>query len=305
MDDNLADSVVETSESEVEEVFEDQSETEDDSTEVAEEGSEEPDEAEDGEESEQEDDQPEGESVLETVDVEYDGEQYKLPPKLKDAFMREQDYTVKTQTLAAEKHDFQQYMEATQANQQSMANLAAIDQQLQSYQEYDWNSAFDADITSATKLQHQMQQLQSQREQLVGTIQQGEQQRKALRHDNMVKVAQRTDAQLKKEIPNWGEGRKSELGRFAVETMGFPAEMVAQAVTPPEILALHYAEIGYQTVQKVKNAKKPKGSKVVEVKPSKNLKPKKQSAPKSLSNVSDPNAYRELRMAQKRKNMKG
>ena len=219
--------------------------------------------------------------------------------------MREQDYTVKTQTLAAEKHDFQQYMEATQANQQSMANLAAIDQQLQSYQEYDWNSAFDADITSATKLQHQMQQLQSQREQLVGTIQQGEQQRKALRHDNMVKVAQRTDAQLKKEIPNWGEGRKSELGRFAVETMGFPAEMVAQAVTPPEILALHYAEIGYQTVQKVKNAKKPKGSKVVEVKPSKNLKPKKQSAPKSLSNVSDPNAYRELRMAQKRKNMKG
>ena len=305
MDDNLADSVVETSESEVEEVFEDQSETEDDSTEVAEEGSEEPDEAEDGEESEQEDDQPEGESVLETVDVEYDGERYKLPPKLKDAFMREQDYTVKTQTLAAEKQDFQQYMEATQANQQSMANLAAIDQQLQSYQEYDWNSAFDADITSATKLQHQMQQLQSQREQLVGTIQQGEQQRKALRHDNMVKVAQRTDAQLKKEIPNWGEGRKSELGRFAVETMGFPAEMVAQAVTPPEILALHYAEIGYQTVQKVKNAKKPKGSKVVEVKPSKNLKPKKQSAPKSLSNVSDPNAYRELRMAQKRKNMKG
>ena len=305
MDDNLADSVVETSESEVEEVFEDQSETEDDSTEVAEEGSEEPDEAEDGEESEQEDDQPEGESVLETVDVEYDGEQYKLPPKLKDAFMREQDYTVKTQTLAAEKHDFQQYMEATQANQQSMANLAAIDQQLQSYQEYDWNSAFDADITSATKLQHQMQQLQSQREQLVGTIQQGEQQRKALRHDNMVKVAQRTDAQLKKEIPNWGEGRKSELGRFAVETMGFPAEMVAQAVTPPEILALHYAEIGYQTVQKVKNAKKPKGSKVVEVKPSKNLKPKKQSAPKSLSNVSDPNAYRELRMAQKRKTLKG
>ena len=305
MNDNLADSVVETSESEVEEVSEDQSETEDDSTEVAEEGSEEPDEAEDGEESEQEDDQPEGESVLETVDVEYDGEQYKLPPKLKDAFMREQDYTVKTQTLAAEKHDFQQYMEATQANQQSMANLAAIDQQLQSYQEYDWNSAFDADITSATKLQHQMQQLQSQREQLVGTIQQGEQQRKALRHDNMVKVAQRTDAQLKKEIPNWGEGRKSELGRFAVETMGFPAEMVAQAVTPPEILALHYAEIGYQTVQKVKNAKKPKGSKVVEVKPSKNLKPKKQSAPKSLSNVSDPNAYRELRMAQKRKNMKG
>ena len=305
MDDNLADSVVETSESEVEEVSQDQSETEDYSTEVVEENSEEPDEADDGEESEQEDDQPEMESILETVDVEYDGEQYKLPPKLKDAFMREQDYTVKTQTLASEKQDFQQYMEATNANQQGIANLAAIDLQLKNYQDYDWNSAFDNDITSATKMQHQMQQLQQQRSQLVGTIQQAEQRRTELRHENMVRTAQRTDAQLAKEIPNWGENRKVELGRFAVEVMGFPEAMVASAVTPSEIKALHYAEIGYRTEQKVKNAKKQKGTKTAQVEPSKSLKAKKQSAPKSLSNVSDPNAYRELRMAQKRKNMKG
>tara|TARA_R110000737_G_scaffold80812_1_gene113119 strand:- start:66 stop:983 length:918 start_codon:yes stop_codon:yes gene_type:complete len=305
MDDNLADSVVETSESEVEEVSQDQSETEDYSTEVVEENSEEPDEADDGEESEQEDDQPEMESILETVDVEYDGEQYKLPPKLKDAFMREQDYTVKTQALASEKQDFQQYMEATNANQQGIANLAAIDLQLKSYQAYNWDSAFDNDITSATKMQHQMQQLQQQRSQLVGTIQQAEQRRTELRHENMVRTAQRTDAQLAKEIPNWGENRKVELGRFAVEVMGFPEAIVSSAVTPSEIKALHYAEIGYRTEQKVKNAKKQKGTKTAQVEPSKSLKAKKQSAPKSLSNVSDPNAYRELRMAQKRKTLKG
>jgi hypothetical protein len=312
-DDEDVGSVPETSTADVEEVQTDQPETDDQASEsVSEDADDQPEEASnDDDESEQDDEQPEAGSDPDTVKVEYDGEEYEVPKRLKDAVMATKDYTEKTQALGderrsyeAEKADFTQYMEATKAQSDQLANLAAMDQQLQSFQAYDWNAAFDADITSATKLQHQMQQLQSNREQLVQTIQQGETQRQGVQHENMVRTAERTDARLAQEVTGWGEEMKSELGKFAVD-MGFPADAVSNAVTYPEINVLRLAQIGWKTEQQVKSAVKSKDRKVVAVKPSKNLKPKRQSAPKTLSNVSDPGAYRELRLAQKRKQAKG
>ena len=116
----------------------------------------------------------------------------------------------------------------------------------------------------------------------------------------MVRIAEKTDARLSKEVTGWGDEMKADLGKFAVD-MGLPADMVSRAVTYPEINILRLAQIGYKTENQVKAAVKSKDNKVVRVKPSKNLKPKRQSAPKSLSNVTDPVAYRELRLAQKRK----
>ena len=271
--------------------------------------SEEPEETEDdGEESEEGDEQPQEGSDPELVTVEYDGEEYEVPKRLKDGLMATKDYTEKTQVLAedrrnyeAERQDFSQYMEASKANSDQLANLAALDRQLQSYQAYDWNAAFDADITSATKLQHQFQQLQQQRESLVGQVQQSEQQRTQLQHENLVRTAQRTDAAMAKKIPNWGDARKSELGKFAVETLGFPAQMVSNAVTEAEIMALHYAEVGYKTMQQVANASKADKKPKVVVLPSKDIKPKRQAAPKTLSNVRDPEEYRKLRIAQRQR----
>jgi hypothetical protein len=313
IDDETVGSVSETSTAEVEEVQTDQPDTDDQASESVTETSDEdqPAEAEDGDEAEQDDEQPETGSDPDTVKVEYDGEEYEVPKRVKDAIMATKDYTEKTQALSderksyeAEKADFTQYMEASKAQSDQMANLAAIDQQLQSFQAYDWNAAFDADITSATKLQHQMQQLQSNREQLVQTIQHGETERQRVQHENMVRTAERTDAKLAQEVTGWGDEMKSGLGKFAVD-MGLPADMVSRAVTYPEINILRLAQIGYRTEQQVKSAVKSKDKKVVEVVPSKNLKPKRQSAPKTLSNVTDPVAYRELRMAQKRKSAKG
>lgn len=312
VDNDFVGSVAESSTPEAAEVVTDQAEAEDQVSEsVGEEADEEPAETEEGEEAEEGEEQPDEGSDLDTVRVEYDGEEYEVPKRLKDAVMATKDYTEKTSRLAeerrdyeAEKEDFSRYMEASTAQTTNMANLAAIDQQIKSFDAYDWNAAFDADITSATKLQHQAQQLQAQRGQLVGAIQQGEQQRQEAQHQNMVRIAERTDAKLASEVTGWGDEMKSDLGKFAVD-MGLPTAMVSNAVTYPEINLLRLAQIGYKTEQKVRNGAKTTNKKVVEIRPSKSLKPKRQGAPKSLSNVSDPQAYRELRMAQKRKQSKG
>jgi hypothetical protein len=125
MEVNLTDSVEDTSGSDVEEVETDQPETEEDTSESVEGDDDTPEEAsDDGEESEEGDEQPEEGSDPEIVTVEYDGEEYEVPKRLKDAVMATKDYTEKTQKLAedrryyeAEKNDFSQYMEASKHQQ--------------------------------------------------------------------------------------------------------------------------------------------------------------------------------------------
>jgi len=300
-EDDLVDSDEAPSTPEVEEVGDDQPETDVEASES------EPEEAEEGEESETEQEQPDEGSSPDIVEVDYDGEVYEVPKRIKDAIMATKDYTEKTQTLAeerkhyeAERADFSQYVDATRAQTDKLANLAAIDQQLQSFNQYDWNAAFDADITSATKLQHQAQQLQAQREHLSSEIQQAENERQSLQHQNRQRVAERTDKALSNKIPNWGAERKAVLGAFAVETLGLPAAMVQNAVTEPEIMALHLAEIGFRTTQQVK-AKAKQEAQPKKANPSVKLKAKRQSPPKTLSSAKTPEQYREMRLAEKRK----
>lgn len=313
MSEILADSVaVDTSVPETEEVVTDQPEVEEEVPESVADGDDTDDE-DDGEviEGSEDDEQAEQVSSPDAVDVEFEGETYSLPPKLKDALMREQDYTVKTQAHAdtvkaheAEKQDFKQYVEMTTANSTNMAQLTAIDNQLSQLAAYDWNAAYDNDITAATKLKNNEQQLIAQRQGLEKHINEQEQERQGLQHQNMVKTAQATDAQMLKEVPNWGDDRKTALGSFAVEKMGFTPDAVQKAVTKKEIMTLHYAEIGYNAVHKVKAAQAKAGKKVPQLEASKSIKPKRQSAPKTLSNVTDPVAYREMRLKQQRSNRK-
>lgn len=267
------------------------------------------DEVEEGDQPEEDDDTSEEvASTDDIVEVEYNGKVHKVPAELKDALMLTKDYTHKTQALAetrkqfeAEQQEFRQYVEASTAQSEKMAELKAIDQQLQQFQQYDWNSAYDADLAGATKLRHQMEQLGQQRNALVQDIQQTEGERQRLYNENLAKTAQRTDAQLKTEIPNWGDDLKAELGQFAVETMGFSADAVSKAVTPQEIKALYYAHVGYkaleQAKQKAAQAKQPKEVKA----PPKKVAPRRQKAPSDLSKISDPAAYREAYLARKRK----
>ncbi len=305
MADDQVDSVAEdTSTAEGEEVQEDQSEAEGNIPESDDEAPEEADE--DGEESEEGDEQPDEGSDPDLVTVELDGKEYKVPSRLKDAVMATKDYTQKTQALAEQRNaqvaretDFTQYMEASTAHADHMANLAAIDRQLGSFQAYDWNAAFDADITSATKLQHQYNALQQERDQVVGLVQQSEQQRQTAANDTMMRTAMRTDAQMAKELPNWGDKRKAELGTFAVEKLGFTPQQISRAVTPQEIKTLHYAELGFRMSQQVADATKAeKKPKATVLSPSKNIAPKRQTAPRTLSTVTSPDEYRKLRMAQ-------
>ena len=80
-------------------------------------------------------------------DVEYEGKQYKLPKELREALLRQADYTRKTQDLANQRRGIEQ--RALEVERQAeirlktvdqRAVLHGLDQQLKRYESADWNA---------------------------------------------------------------------------------------------------------------------------------------------------------------------
>lgn len=259
------------------------------------------------------DDQPDAESEPDTVTVEFDGEEYEVPSVLKDALMRDKDYTQKTQAHAEEvrertayfaerEENLRQYQQISQNQTAAVSYLQNIDQQLRQFEGFDWNRAFDEDLGQATKLKHQVEQLQAQRGQVVQQIEQGEQARQMKEQEYLATTAAQTRKDLARQFPTWDEKREAELTTFAKDVLGFTDQALARTVEFGHLKGLHYAEIGYRAEQEAKKAAKPAPK---PAKPLVKRRAKRNIAPKSLDRISDPNEYEKAYLAQKAKRAKG
>ena len=83
----------------------------------------------------------------ETFELELDGETHVLPAALKGAFLRQADYTRKTQELAehrraleAERRAMAEHRDAMQGELGDRAVLAALDRSLDEYEGVDWDA---------------------------------------------------------------------------------------------------------------------------------------------------------------------
>lgn len=123
---------------------------------------------------EQVDEQPEEQAQDETptedlVPVEFEGETFQVPAKLKDALLRQQDYTVKTQQVAEQRRavdDRAQYLEAKEAllgaAYEEATAYRAIQQQLEQFDALDWAKLAQSDMQQAYTLDLQRQELRRQ-----------------------------------------------------------------------------------------------------------------------------------------------
>lgn len=216
--------------------------------------------------------QPEHEADIESSEqeapdeeeVEYEGVKYKVPPQLKDALLRQADYTRKTQEVAeqrkqteAQAAEVRQRAEQQQRYVADIAEVLAVDKQLARYQQLDWQELIDQDPQGAMKLQHQMNQLQAKRAELAQNVTQKQQQDALNEQQELAKRVQEADAYFKREIPNWSDERSNQLMKYGME-LGIPAQTLSQAVIHQPALAklLHKAELYDQLARK--QATKPK-----------------------------------------------
>ena len=225
--------------------------------------------------------------VLDEEEVEYEGNKYKVPKELKDALMRQSDYTRKTQEVAEQRksieqqqQEFQRNVQVQQQFMQDHAQLYALDSQIQQFSNLNWDEMISNDPVEAMKLDRQYRTLMEMRGQATTRIQQAQ-------HELTLKSQQETaarleqgKAQLAKEITGWSPEMAKELAAFGKE-IGFSAEELGQIIDPRQVKVLHKAHLYDQLMKKAKPAA-PK----VEAKPVTKISSKTETARKDPDKMS-------------------
>lgn len=205
----------------------------------------------------------------ELSDVEYEGKQYKLPKELRDALLRQSDYTRKTQEVSEQRRQletvhqqFQESVKAQQANLQAYAQLTALDQQLGQYEKVDFQQWSDTDPIEAQKAYMTFNQLRSMRDNLAQNITAREQQAAFHKQQELAKQLEEGQRVLQREIKGWSPEYANELFTYAA-SQGYPEAELRQVYSPLHVKTLHKAYL-YDKLM-AKSSKQPKDT--VEVKP--------------------------------------
>lgn len=198
--------------------------------------------------------------VDDSEEVDYEGEKYKLPKKLKDALLRQQDYTQKTQAVAeqrkaieAQAEQVKQRAEMSQRYVAEYAEVLSIDKELAKYANLNWDQLTDADPVQAMKLDRQARELQQRRNEVVSSVTQKQQ---AYVHETQRETEKRLSegrAVLEREIKGWTPDTAKALSSFGKE-QGFTEQELAQVNDPRTVKLLHKAW-QYDQLMKAKTAK--------------------------------------------------
>jgi hypothetical protein len=223
-------------------------------------------------------------------EIDYDGEKYKVPKKLREAFLRQQDYTQKTQAVAEQRREVearQQYLaQQAQIQQQHIAEFAEVhnlNSQLQQYAQIDWNALIDSDPVQAMKLDRQMKELQQRRDYIAQSVHTKQQQAQLEMQRENAKRIQEGQAVLSREVNGWSPEVAKSLREFGKE-VGFSEEELAHVNDPRAVKLLHRA---WQLDQLMKKQAVPKDKPAPQEKPPVRITATKGTAAKDPSNMSD------------------
>lgn len=187
------------------------------------------------------------EAPLEAVEVEWDGKVYSIPPELQSAFMKNADYTQKTQELSAQRQAVElQAQEVRQAIEErefirsvdaERQQLAMIDSQLQQFKGLNWDEMTTEELT---RHGYQKQSLQEMRQDVLAALEQKQQkfvQERTAQHQEFITQGQQY---LSKKLNGWDKDKAVAVKQYAVG-LGFPEAEVSAVVNPLHVEVLYKA----------------------------------------------------------------
>lgn len=207
-------------------------------------------------------------------EVEYEGEQFRLPPKLKEALLRQKDYTQKSQDVAERGRLLEERQAALQTEsafrEQHFAKAVeahGLQQRLQQFENIDWSKLADDNPGEAIKLHTQFTQLQSKFASVKEEMQGLNAQFSSQMAENRQKAQTQCLQELKRFFPDLANAEKGpallrQLNDTGV-SYGFTSQELASIVDPRMIRVLHAA----MQYKKLQSAKPLADKKVTNVKP--------------------------------------
>lgn len=211
-----------------------------------------------GDEAEAEDTETEeaDDDTSDDVEVEYEGQTYRLPPELKDAVLRHADYTRKTQGHAeevrafkAEQEAWQKSREADEALDEDITALRQADHVLKQYQEMDWRTLEAEDPMGYLQERQKYQEWQSYRNAKASEVQSKRAERDMTAQRDYAKRVDEAFAAVKRDIPGWSSDIGRQVREFAEANGVTGAQLAEINANAPLIKLLHKAFVG-DTLQK-------------------------------------------------------
>ena len=220
-------------------------------------------------EEDDEDSEEQTDPSPEAATVEYEGQEYNIPPELKEMFYRHKDYTTKTQEMAEQRKDLetdrQRFQEAIQlqtAHTEAYTQLGIVDQQLAQYNEIDWSTWASQDPNAAQQAQIQMGALREQRTQAQGKLQSlhAETQQKIYAENE--KLVEQNRAKVERSVPNWGSETEKAVFDFGIQS-GLSEDQLAGTYYDPVLIGILNKARLFDELQQKQTGKKPKKSEPV------------------------------------------
>jgi hypothetical protein len=198
-------------------------------------------------------------SEPEFADVEYEGQTHRIPVALKDALLRQADYTRKTtelarerETIAATRQEAETFRNIGAAVIEASAQSKALEIQITAFAQQDISGLDDGTVAL---MQNELASLQQQKGMIDYDIKQlmdADQQRAS---EQLTKAQMAALEAARTAIPNFDDKRRTELETLAVNQGISPED--AKAITEPGVYKiLHLADIGQKFLDRQRAARK-------------------------------------------------
>lgn len=178
-------------------------------------------------------------------EVEYDGERFQVPPKLKKGLMLNEDYTKKTQELAESRkaveisqsqakmlHEQQKFLDSVAAD---VDQIKLMDQYLR--QPIDWQSL---PVEELIRKRAELDQIQQRRNELHAEVGRKETEFKGSLRSQQEELQRKSREVLTRKIPGWNAEVEKDVKDWAI-SQGFTSEEVSAILNPVHAETLYKA----------------------------------------------------------------
>lgn len=180
-------------------------------------------------------------------EVEFEGKAYKVPKEIKEALLRQADYTQKTQAVAEQRKAVEERAQLLVQREQLMSTtfdkaveLREVQNRLSQFENIDWQSLADSDPAQATKLNLAYQQLQRQAQEKYTELTQAQAQQEQLNAYQRQQMLAEAQKELRTRLPDFTPEVAEKIKSTARE-YGLTDQELASVIDPRHVHILHDA----------------------------------------------------------------
>ena len=198
-------------------------------------------------ESDEAEEPTEAESEDDGEEVEFEGKAYKVPKGIKEALLRQADYTKKTQEVAEQRKAVEERAQVLEQREKVSAQtfekaveFREVQKQLAQYEKVDWTTLAQEDPARATQLNIAYQLLQREAQTKYGEWKQAEQQTQQLTEQSRQQMLVKAEQELKTRLPNFGPQVAEKIAKAGKE-YGITDQELNSLIDPRYVHVLHDA----------------------------------------------------------------